>query len=196
MKKLVVLVLTFLLVLTGCNTVEVKKVKDDTKTDNIIFHNEYKKVSEKNIYKYGTYDNVIDTIKDGKGIIYLGFPTCDLCQEITPLLNDVAEEKDVKEILYYNFKDIRDNNTSEYQQLAKLLSDYIGEDEEGNKRITAPTIIFTNNGKVTGIYIGTISGNSEEIISEEEKSTLKQNLSSLIDKMNIPEETTTEENQN
>ncbi len=196
MKKLVALVLTFLLILTGCNAVEVTKVEDDINTDAIKFKSEYKNVEKDNLYEYATYDNIIETIENGKGIIYLGFPTCALCQEITPLLNDVVKEKNVNKIMYYNFKDIRDNNTVEYQKLAKLLSDYIGEDEEGNKRITAPTIIFANDGKITGVYIGTINGNSEEIMTEEEKVSLKQNLSSLIDKMDISAETTKEETQN
>lgn len=192
MKKLVVLVLTFLLVLTGCNTVEVTKVKDDNNTDAIKFHDEYETVQKENIYEYATYNNVIDTIKNETGIIYLGFPTCSLCKEVTPILNDVAKSKNIDKILYYNFKDIRENNTEEYVQLASLLSTYIKEDEEGNKKIKAPTIIFVNKGTIVGVYIGTISPDSEEIITDVEKSNLNKNLSSLIDKMLI-EKTTTKE---
>ena len=191
MKKLVALLLTFLLILTGCETVEVTKVKDDTKTDSIKFSSEYKKVDKDNLYEYSTYDNIIDTIKDGTGIIYLGFKACALCQEITPILNDVAKEKNIEEILYYDFKDMRDNNTLEYQELAKLLYEYIKEDDEGNKRITAPTIVFVNKGNIAAIYIGTLNSNSEEIMTEEEKDNLKQNFESLIDKMNNYQTTTT-----
>lgn len=193
MKKLVALLLTFLLVLTGCNTVEVTKVKDDNDTDAIKFHDEYSNVEKDNIYEYSTYDNVIDTIKKGTGIIYLGFPTCALCKEVTPILNDVAKEKNIKEILYYNFKDIRDNNTLEYQELVKILSDYIKTDDEGNKRVQAPTIIFINKGNIVGIYIGIINSNSEELMTDEEKNNLKQNFASLINKMLIKQTTTTNE---
>ncbi len=96
MKKLVALVLTFLLILTGCSTVSVTKVKDDTKTDAIRFHLEYSKVKKDNVYKYSTYSNVINTLENKTGIIYLGFPSCALCKEITPILNDVAKEKKLK----------------------------------------------------------------------------------------------------
>ena len=51
MKKLVALVLTFLLILTGCSTVSVTKVKDDTKTDAIRFSSEYSTVKKDNVYK-------------------------------------------------------------------------------------------------------------------------------------------------
>ena len=190
MKKLVAVVLTFLLILTGCDTIEVTKVEDDISTDSIRFKDEYSEVKKDNIYEYATYNNVIDTINDGTGIIYLGFPTCSLCKEIVPVLDEVAKDKNVESILYYNFKDIRDNNTTEYQELANLLSDYIASDDEGNKRISAPTIIFVNKGNIVGVYIGTINSDSEEIITDEQKNTLKDNFSSLINKMLIEETTT------
>ena len=194
MKKLVALVLTFLLILTGCSTVSVTKVKDDTKTDAIRFSSEYSTVKKDNVYKYSTYSNVMDTLKNKTGIIYLGFPSCALCKEITPILNEVAKEKDIKEVLYYNFKDMRDNNTTEYQELADKLSDYIKTDDEGNKRIQAPTVIFINKGNIVAVYIDTINFDSEEIMTDEEKNTLKQNFESLVDKMIAFETTTSSEN--
>lgn len=181
-----------MLVLTGCSSVKVTKVEDDIKTDGIKFSEEYEKVSKNNIYEYATYGNVIDMLEEETGIIYLGFPSCSLCQEITPILNDVAKEKKLDSILYYNFKEIRANNTEEYQNLVSILSDYIKTDEEGLKRITAPTIIFVNNGNMVGVYIGMISPDSEEIITNEQKQNIKNNFSSLIDKMFIKQETTTE----
>lgn len=188
MKKLVALLLTFLLILTGCKTVEVTKVDDDIKTDSIKFHDEYNTTSKDNLYEYATYNNIIETIKNKTGIIYLGFPTCTLCKEIVPILDEAAKEKNIDSILYYDFKDIRNNNTAEYKKLAELLSSYIIDDEEGNKRITAPTIIFVNKGNIAGIYIGKITSDTEEIITTEEKVSLKANFLSLIDKILIEEE--------
>ncbi len=193
MKKLVAVLLTFLLILTGCNTVEVTKVKDDIKTDNIKFHSEYSSVPKNNIYEYATYVDITDKLKNGTGIIYFGFPSCSLCKEITPLLNEVSKEKNVKKILYYNFKDIRDNKTDEYKKLTELLSDFIEVDDEGNKRLVAPTVVFVNKGNITDVYIGKITTDSEEILTEEEKNNLKSAFESYIDKMNTYKTTTNEE---
>ena len=96
-----------------------------------------------------------------------------------------------KTILYYNFKEIRENNTAEYQKLAGILSDYIKEDEEGNKKIEAPTVVFVNKGRIVGVYIGVIDSSKEEVISNEEKENLKNNFMSLIDKMFIDDISTT-----
>ncbi len=185
MKKLVVLLLTFLLVLVGCSTVEIKKVEDDVETDAIKFNKEYHLGDDKNVYKYAIYDNVMDTIENGTGIIYLGFPSCALCKEITPLLNEVAKKKGIDEILYYNFKDIRENNTEEYVKLTNILYDYIKEDEQEDKKIKAPTIIFVNKGSIIGVYVGSLSSDFEEVLPDEEKAKLKSNLSSLFDKLLI-----------
>ena len=148
-------------------------------------------VSEDNLYEYATYLNVTDMLDKETGIIYFGFPTCTLCKEVVPILDSAAKEKKVKTILYYNFKEIRENNTAEYQKLAGILSDYIKEDEEGNKKIEAPTVVFVNKGRIVGVYIGVIDSSKEEVISKEEKENLKNNFMSLIDKMLIDDISTT-----
>lgn len=191
MKKLVALLLTFLIVLAGCKSPKITKVDDDIKTDSIRFKNEYDMVSEDNLYEYATYLNVTDMLDKETGIIYFGFPTCTLCKEVVPILDSAAKEKKVKAILYYNFKEIRENNTAEYQKLAGILSDYIKEDEEGNKKIEAPTVVFVNKGRIVGVYIGVIDSSKEEVISKEEKENLKNNFMSLIDKMLIDDISTT-----
>ncbi len=89
------------------------------------------------------------------------------------------------------------NNTTKYQELADKLSDYIktdDDDDDGNKRIQAPTVIFVNKGNVVAVYIDTINSDSEEIMTDEEKNTLKQNFESLVDKMITFETTTSSEN--
>ena len=90
------------------------------------------------------------------------------------------------------------NNTTKYQELADKLSDYIktddDDDDDGNKRIQAPTVIFVNKGNVVAVYIDAINSDSEEIMTDEEKNTLKQNFESLVDKMITFETTTSSEN--
>ena len=86
------------------------------------------------------------------------------------------------------------NNTTKYQELADKLSDYIKTDDDGNKRIQASTVIFVNKGNVVAVYIDTINSDSEEIMTDEEKNTLKQNFESLVDKMITFETTTSSEN--
>lgn len=171
------MVLTFLLILTGCSTVKVTKIKDDIKTDNLKFKREYTKVEEDNLYEYTTYDNIIDAINSGTGIIYFGYPDCNLCKSIVPILNDAAIEKDIKTIMYYNFKEIKDNNTNEYQKLLKILSDNIGEEVTD---IKAPTILFVKDGKISDVYTSDL--NIDEL-TDENISELHVKFNELIEKL-------------
>ena len=92
-----------------------------------------------------------------------------------------------------NFCIITNSYKDEKNSIANKLSDYIKTDDEGNKRIQAPTVIFVNKGNIVAVYIGTINSDSEEIMTDEEKSTLKQNFESLVDKMITFETTTSSE---
>ena len=172
MKKLVAVLLTFLIILTGCNTVKVTKVEDENNTDALKFNSEYKKVSKDNIYKYVIYDNLKETLTSGTGIIFLSYPRCSNCQLLAQSLNDIAKEKQVKEISYYNFKEIMDNNTEEYQELLDILKDNV-EDE-----IVAPTVIFVKDGVIIHTYTS---------FNEEDEEAIKK----YIDEIYL-EETTTE----
>lgn len=186
MKKLVAVLLTFLLILTGCNSVKVTKVKDEiNETDAIRFSNEYKKVDKDNNFKYATYNNIIEIFEKSSGIIYLSYPSCVYCNEAAPILNEVAKEKKVKEIFYYNFSEIRSSNTLEYKKLTELLKDYIGEDESGNKRITAPTTVFVQNGTIKGVIVGEFTDEEKETkeLSEESKNKLKEEYKKLTDEV-------------
>ena len=201
MKKLVAIILTFLFIIVGCKKVEVKnievkKIEDNITVDAIRFKEEYEKVSEDNIYKYETYDNVIDLLEGGTGIIYLGFPSCKLCGDILPALNDSAQENGIDEILYYNFKAIRKNNTIEYKYIVKILSEYLNEDDEGNKKLTAPTIVFVKEGDIFSVYTSGATSNDnineyfEDLIEDYIKyvpTTIEETTTSSTENKNISE---------
>lgn len=202
MKKLVAVVLTFLFIIVGCKKVEVKqievkKIEDNVTVDAIRFKEEYEKVSEDNIYKYKTYDNIIETLESGTGIIYLGFPSCISCNDILPVLDEVSKENNIKEILYYNFKSIRKNNTKEYKDIVGLLSEYLSEDDEGNKKLTAPTILFVKEGNIFKVYTPNIVLDDEikkyfsniinEFLNYQPTTNIEETTTENIEKENISE---------
>lgn len=180
MKKLVVLLLLTFLLITGCSSVEVTKVDDDINTDALKFSKEYPLVSEDNVFEYYTYDNLIDKIENGTGVIFLAYPTCKYCDITASLLDNISKDKKVEEISYYNIKDMMENNTIEYQNLIKLLdfkdedsTDNLEEKEEKNN-ISAPIIVFVKNGIVEKTY--TI---------DDENSDKEKIKSELIDNLNL-----------
>lgn len=166
----------------GCNVVEVTKLEDDTQSDSIRFSKEYPEVSYENPFKYATYENVVDIIQNGTGIIYLGYPSCIYCDEVAQTLNEVAKEKKIKEIFYYNFRDIKTNNTKEYKKLVDLLSENLNSEDN---QIVSPSLVFVVNGKIKGIHSKTVDSHNarERKMTEEEKNSLKQIYSDYIDQV-------------
>lgn len=143
-------------------------------------------ISKDNPMKYATYDEVIDIIEDGTGIIYLGFPDCPWCRSALPVLLEAASDYNIDTIYYIDMKNERDayevkngklvyqkdedgneiKGTKGYFKLLKAidahLDDYVVTDEDGKeydtgeKRIYVPLIIFVNDGQIIGTHTSTV----------------------------------------
>lgn len=190
----ILLVVIMIFMITACGNKE---------SDAIKFKNEYEslngknskngthkikslKISEDNPIKYATYDEVINVIKKGTGIIYLGFPECPWCRSALPVLLESAKDYKIDTIYYINIHDDRDyyevkNGKLVYQKdddgkelkgnkgyfklmkaLDSELDDYVVKDDDGKdyevgeKRIYVPLIIFVNDGKIVGTHLSTV----------------------------------------
>ena len=138
MKKLVVLLLLTFLLITGCSSVEVTKVDDDINTDALKFSKEYPLVSEDNVFEYYTYDNLIDKIENGTGVIFLAYPTCKYCDLTASLLDGISKEKEIKLIQ----ESLKENNLEIAEKIIirnivlNYLSEYLYQEQD--KIITLP----------------------------------------------------------
>ena len=115
------------------------------------FNEEYTLVDKDNVYVYKSINDIINVLSKGTGIVYLGFPECPWCQRYVVYLNILAKEYNVKEIYYYNIKNARSNNTKEYQKIVEILKDLLPYDDNGNKKVFVPTVVFVKNGKVIAL---------------------------------------------
>lgn len=115
------------------------------------FNEEYTLVDKDNVYVYKSINDIINVLSKGTGIVYLGFPECPWCQRYVVYLNNLAKEYNIEEIYYYNIKDARSNNTKEYQKIVELLNDLLPYDDNGNKKVFVPTVVFVKNGKVIAL---------------------------------------------
>ena len=158
---------------------------ETTPTDAEKFAEEYPSMPNDNVFTYATVDEIIDVLDGGSGIVYLGFPECQWCNAYVPYLNDVAKSVGVNEILYYNIREDRSNNSENYQKIVELLDGYLTDDEEGNPRIYVPAVIFVNNGTIVGFDDETSLDtggftNPDDYWTEEEVSDLKSRLTSYM----------------
>lgn len=156
-----------------------------TPTDAEKFAEEYSKISDDNVFVYASIDEILEVLDGGSGIVYLGFPECQWCGAYVPYLNDVAKSVGVNEILYYNIREDRSNNSENYQKIVELLDGYLTDDEEGNPRIYVPAVIFVNNGTIVGFDDETSLDtggftNPDDYWTEEEVNDLKSRLTSYM----------------
>lgn len=112
------------------------------------FNNEYNLVDENNVFVYKSIDDILITLDKGTGVIFLGFPESSWCQSYVKYSNDIAIEKNIDIIYYYNFKAIRDNNTEKYKKLVSRLDDYLYLDDTDSYRLYAPALVIVKEGKI------------------------------------------------
>lgn len=182
---IVILIAIIIFLLVG-NKNEEQTVKSDAEK----FSEEYTLVDKDNKFRYANIDEVIDTLEDGTGVVYLGFPECKWCQQYTVYLNELAKDRNIPEIMYYNIREDRQGNTKNYQTIVNLLKDYLPEDEEGNPRVYVPAVIFMSNGKILGFDDETAydtKGYDEpsKYWTKKEVNDLKDRLNSYLDKSGI-----------
>lgn len=120
------------------------------KQDNILIYEEYGTISKENNFEYMTINEAIDFIENGTGVIYFGFPECKWCKAYLPILEEVANKNYGEKIYYCNIREDRNKNSKEYQNLVMKLSEYLYDDENGNKRIYVPDTYFIKNGNIQG----------------------------------------------
>ena len=131
-------------------------VRNIDDTDNPInedaakFAQEYTLVDNDNVFVYADFEEIINVLESGSGIIYFGFPECKWCQNYVSYLNEVAKEKNVSEIYYYNIREDRADNTENYLRIVDYIREYLEVDEEGNPRIYVPAVVFVNGGTIVG----------------------------------------------
>lgn len=112
------------------------------------FSKEYKELNKDNVFVYRSVEDIKNILKEGTGIVYLGFPECPWCQRYVLYLNEVAKKEEIKNIYYYNILNDRKEDNNDYKDLVEILKDYLNKNDEGKPRIFVPEVIFVKKGKV------------------------------------------------
>ena len=182
-KLLFIIPIIFAILITGCTKKEIEKENDGAK-----FAKEYETVDENNYYVYRDIDEIIKILENGTGVVYLGFPECPWCQAYVPMLNEVADIEGLEKIYYFNILEDRKENTEEYQEIVEILKDHLQYDDEGNKRIYVPAVIFVSKGEIVGFDDETSYDTKgfekpEDYWNAEEVSELKKKLTENMNKV-------------
>ena len=88
---------------------------ENKETDAEKFASEYS-IDNDNVFVYKTLEEINKILKNGTGIVYLGFPECPWCKGYVPYLNEVAKKAKLDKIYYFNILKDRKNNTDDYKK--------------------------------------------------------------------------------
>ena len=128
---------------------ELYNVKENV-TDAEKFHQEYNLVPVDNVYKYVSISDVKEVLKSESAALFIGFKECIWCEKYAYTLNEVAKENNIEVVYYLNIYNDRKNDTIEYNELVKILNNYLSADNLNNKRIYVPDLYIIKNGKIVG----------------------------------------------
>ncbi len=147
-KKIIIIIGVVLVIALGVLGYLYLNKEKNTNVDGKKFAAEYTSVTEDNVFVYKTIDEIINILEHGTGVVYLGFPECPWCTAYVPYLNEVAKANSVDKVYYYNIYNDRKENNDNYKKLVDILKEYLKFDEEGNKRIYAPSVIAVKDGEI------------------------------------------------
>ena len=131
-------------------------------------------------------EDVVSYIENKEShIVFLGFRDCPWCQDLIPILNDVAIQKNVK-IKYVNVRpentkesDLRNENNPTYAKLQELLGDVSG---DGTNKIYVPYVAVIRDGKVVDFMLSFDYDAHKVQITEAQIEEYKTRLNELLDK--------------
>ena len=133
-----------------------------------------------------TMEDVISYFENKEShIVFLGFRDCPWCQDLMPILNDIAIQKNVK-IKYVNVRpentkesDLRNENNPTYVKLQELLGDVSG---DGTNKFYVPYVGVIRDGKVVDFMLSFDYDAHTVQITEEQIEEYKKRLNELLDK--------------
>lgn len=190
-KKLVIYIIV-LIVLVGLTVTLNMFLNNKPTEDGLRFKEEYEalnnyikvSIDENNPIKYASFEEVETLLTSGTGVIYFGFPSCPWCRNMIPVLLDVAEKNNYNTIHYFNPRDIRSNDNSDYNRLIEILGDYLLE-EDGNKKLYVPDVFFVKEGKIAGHHLSTVESQADPQVglNAEQINELSNIYQDLFDKI-------------
>ena len=136
-------VIIFAFIFVGTRDFSTKVIVDSDK-----FDSEYSNVDKDNVFVYATAPEVYTKFKNGSAIIFMGFPSNIWSGYYANIINQAAKETGIKEVLYYDFKEDRDQKNATYQSIVLRLANYAPILDTGVQNIYAPTLVVIKNGVI------------------------------------------------
>lgn len=170
--------LAFIAIIIGFIVIGTRDFDKKVVVDNEKFDQDYVNVNKENVFKYVNAVEVSTELKQD-AIIFMGYPENVWSGYYANILNEAAKDSGIKEILYYDFYEDRENHNATYQSIVLNLTNYLITLDDGTQEIYAPTLVIVKDGKIIAFDNETafVRGNlTPEIYWNEYKTGAKYSL--------------------
>ncbi len=112
------------------------------------FANEYPAVGADHVFTPVTGEQIVEILRSGSGVVYLGFNECGWCQAYVPILNQAAKQAGIEKIYYFDILADRREQSSIYHEILALLGNHLDKDEQNLPRVYVPDVSIVKNGQI------------------------------------------------
>jgi hypothetical protein len=158
---------------------------------------EQSSVSEEHSFAAASFEEAVNLLEEGTGVLVLASPDHPLFQYAFPVLEEAFNEMNRNEvfgekILYYDISYDSEADNERYQTLADYTKTFLAADEHNNHDIHVPNIYFIRSGEIIGSHTSAVPNETDpdSPLDERQKSELLGIYRRLMIMMNAkqPEE--------
>jgi len=146
-KKILIIILVLVVVAIGVAAILIFK---PFHSDAARFSSDYVLMDKDNVFVYKSARQTADILENGTGVIFIGFPACPWCQAYVPILNEVAKELGIDEVIYLDILIDRSINSAQYRRLVEMKKHHLETDDNGKPRIYVPDVTVVKDGVIVG----------------------------------------------
>lgn len=110
-------------------------------------------ISSSNVMKYASTEEVLNIFNNKEdAVIYFGYSSCLYCRSAVQVLCDTAATMDIDTIYYLDIEETDDK----YNDLLSILDEKFTIEEDGEKKIYSPLVVFVARGDIVSYNKGTL----------------------------------------
>lgn len=146
-KKILIIIIIVVVIAAGTGAILIFKPFHSNASR---FSSDYVLMDNDNVFVYKSARQTADFLETGTGVVFMGFPACPWCQTYVPILNEVAKEMGIDEIIYLDILIDRTMNSAQYKRLVEMKAHHLETDDNGKPRIYVPDVTVVKDGVIVG----------------------------------------------
>ena len=115
-------------------------------TDAEKFNLEYPEVSTNNPFKYVDSREALDILQNKTGYIFMGYSKDIWSQKFAKYLSEVANDKNIETIYYYDLLKDRSEMTKIFKSILEETKDYLVNTDGGDSYLFVPNLFVVKDG--------------------------------------------------